>query len=441
MEHDSSRARPSAERASLGALSSGASTERNAAASETRLAERAPNDARRLSILALEPWMRGSHEQFLARWRRDSRHDVRVIGLAGRDWKWRMRASSHELAQRIAREKIEAPDVLFASDFVDVPGLYGWLPPSWGGVPCVLYFHENQLTYPLAPGVEPSERDLHFAFTNALSALRASHVVFNSRYHRDDFARAADEMLARAPRPNPRAALRAALANADVIAPGIDLAEIALGKGAEDGAPLRVVFNHRWEHDKDPPAFLGAVRDALRQGARLELVLLGESFDVLPPGAAELLDELEPTVRERGFADRARYADLLARCDVVVSTARHEFFGIALAEAMAAGCTPLAPARLSYPELVPSELHARCLYRDADDLAVRMHDAASNPRAFRANVPDGTRTIGAEMRARMRAAIEPFAADRCAQRLDDLVAIAARGRGRETRETSDTSVG
>jgi glycosyltransferase involved in cell wall biosynthesis len=396
--------------------------------------ESARDPARRLRILALEPWFSGSHERFLAQWSRRSRHDVRVIGLAARDWKWRMRSSSHELARRVEAEasaerdlgSAGEPDLIFASDYVDLAALYGWLPARWRALPSILYFHENQLTYPLRPEEEPRERDLHFAFTNILSALRASEVLFNSRYHRDELARASDELLARMPRPNPRAELRAKLSRAQVIAPGVDLDEIELGPGAKPGSPLRVVFNHRWEHDKDPLAFLSAAREALRRGAKLELVLLGETFETLPPGTSEILSELAPIVRRLGFlADRAQYVDELRGSDVVVSTARHEFFGVSIAEAMAAGCAPLAPRRLAYPELVPEAMHARCLHADGEDLIRRLVRAAAAPDEQRSG----------DARSAHRAAVERFACGTVARRLDELVSRLALESGRVTCDT------
>jgi glycosyltransferase involved in cell wall biosynthesis len=66
---------------------------------------------------------------------------------------------------------------------------------------------------------------------------------------------------------------------------------------------------------------------------------------------------------------RADYVALLSQADLVISTAEHEFFGISVLEAICAGAFPLLPNRLSYPELIPAELHPACLYADEDDLA------------------------------------------------------------------------
>ena len=138
------------------------------------------------------------------------------------------------------------------------------------------------------------------------------------------------------PRPNPRAQLLERLEDAAVVSPGVDTDAIALGPGGE-GA-LRIAYNHRWEHDKDPRAFLLACAEAVRSGSSLELVLLGERYADSPAGLESLLAELAPQIVHEGFAaDRASYATLLGSCDVVASTARHEVFGMAVAEGRAAG--------------------------------------------------------------------------------------------------------
>ena len=359
---------------------------------------------RALDILALEPWLGGSHAVFLEGWAERSRHRVRTEGLKARHWRWRMRAGAWELARRL--KGTAPPDALFVSDYVDLPSLLGFLPAAWSEVPSLLYFHENQLTYPGQDGeVEP---DFHLGFTNILSCLRADAVAFNSAWHRAEFQRAALDLFAQLPKPNPRVELLAKLEGAAVICPGVDLETIPLGSGGE--GPLRVAFNHRWEHDKDPHAFLTACASAVRAGSELELLLLGERFESTPPGLEVMLKELEPQLVHEGYApDRASYAALLGSADVVASTALHEFFGMAVAEGLAAGCTPLVPDRLAYPEVLGEEL-ATHLYQEGE-LAGRISELSSDPSALRRTTT----------RAAMRARAERWGAALTAERLDELV--------------------
>jgi glycosyltransferase involved in cell wall biosynthesis len=78
-----------------------------------------------------------------------------------------------------------------------------------------------------------------------------------------------------------------------------------------------------------------------------------------------------------GFLPEVEYRALLRKADVVVSTARHEYFGVAMVEAMAAGAVPLLPARLSYPEIVPDPHHTAVLYDDGD-LRERLRDVLTD---------------------------------------------------------------
>ena len=140
--------------------------------------------------------------------------------------------------------------------------------------------------------------------------------------------------------------------SAHVVAPAPDLEAVPPGPGRPDGEALRVLFPHRLEEDKDPMSFARAVRAATRRGARIEVVLTGGDPERARGEALDALALLEPHLVSAGMRERGDYLELIGTCDVVASTARHEFFGIAVAEAMAAGCAPLLPDRLNYPALV-----------------------------------------------------------------------------------------
>jgi glycosyltransferase involved in cell wall biosynthesis len=343
-----------------------------------------------LRILAVEPWLGGSHARFLETWRARSAHRVEVLGLPARHWRWRMEGGALTLAERAA-DAGPPPDVLLVSDYLDLPRFRGFLPAPWRPVPALVYFHENQLTFPDADGGLGIDGDSALGFSNILSLIAAEGAAFNSRFHLEEFGAAARALVSRLPRPRPAAALEAALARARVIPPGIEFDAIPLGPGPAAGDPLRVAWCHRWEHDKAPTDFLRAILVARERGATIELVLLGQRYDQAPGEVTALVARLTSQVRHLGYAeDRDSYARLLGTCDLVVSTARHEFYGISLLEAVAAGCAPLAPRRLAYPETLTGGLAAG-LYDDQEALVAALLAAAVAPDAQRAAAVRTTR--------------------------------------------------
>lgn len=364
-------------------------------------------------LLFLEPWLGGSHEAFLAAWKRHSRHEIEVLGLAPRHWRWRMESSAWELGRRLTGAA--QPDLIAVSDYVDLPRLMGFLPPELRGCPTLAYFHENQLTYEHREGEAPAiPADAGAGFANVLTAVRADVLVFNSEHHRADFSAAADRFLRTLPKPNPRAELAAAAARAHVIAPGPELVEVPLGVGNGNGAPLRVAFPHRLEPDKDPMTFARAVRAAAERGASIEVVLTGADPERARGDQRAALELLGPHLALQGHADRREYLDRLGRCDLVASTAHHEFFGVAVAEAMASGCTPLLPDRLNYPALVAHLADTPAvggLWPDEAALIQALLAAASDPSRFRDRAH----------RSRVREAVLHLDARRCAESLDQLV--------------------
>jgi len=322
------------------------------------------------TVLAIEPYAARSHQAWLDGLRTHSRHRIDALTMPARKWKWRMRGSAMHVAAEIAHR--DPPDILVATDFLNLAELVG-IGPAWlRRVPKLLYFHENQLTYPI---LDESERDYQYAFTHLTSALAADRIAFNSAYHRGAFLDALGALLRRMPDHQPTWAVEALTRKSAVLPLGYEPDAVAYrADGQTNGdRPLRILWNHRWEYDKDPDTFVAVLLDLAGQGARFEVSVLGETFRTAPPVFARARPLLGDRVVHWGFLpDRRDYVRALAEADVVVSTARHEFFGLAVVEAIAAGCYPLLPNRLTYPELLPPDLHERHLYRDPADLTTRL---------------------------------------------------------------------
>lgn len=329
-----------------------------------------------MNVLALEPWYGGSHRAFLDGLARHSAHDVRLVTMADRYWKWRMQGGAVTLSAkaRAAADDGFEPDVIFATSMVNLPAFLALTRDRFAATPVVLYFHENQLTYPLREG---QERDLTYAYVNYLSALAADRVVFNSAFHRDEFFEALPELLRRFPDYTHLRTAQRLRAKSEALHLGLDLAALDGLRPARperaSGAPV-VLWNQRWEHDKNPEAFFRLMNRLDDAGAPFRLILAGERFEVQPPAFETAFRRYADRILHYGYADDLpEYARLLHRADVVVSTARHEFFGVAIMEAIRCGCHPLLPNRLTYPELIPERLHrpllhAPVLYEDEDEL-------------------------------------------------------------------------
>ena len=303
-----------------------------------------------MRILAIEPYYGGSHAAFLDGWRSRSRHDWTPLTLPASHWKWRMRHAAVTFADEVARRAADGQswDALWCSDMLNLAEWRGLAPPAVRDLPCVAYFHENQLTYPVR---HPDERDLQLAFTNLTTALAATQVWFNSEFHRDSFLSALDEMLRRMPDRAPRHCVEAIRAKSNVQPPGIEPFE---KRPPRSPGPLRIGWAARWEYDKDPETFFQALDQLIERGVDFRVSVLGQRFSECPLVFERARRRLAATGRidHWGYlAGREAYRAALQTIDVIVSTARHEFFGLAVVEAVAAGAYPVLPRRLAYPEI------------------------------------------------------------------------------------------
>ena len=238
-------------------------------------------------------------------------------------------------------------DLLFCSDMLNLAEFVALAPGEIAGLPKVVYFHENQLTYPVR--VE-DERDCHFAVTNLTSALAADAVWFNSHFHMDSFLGALARFLRSMPDYQPVGAIEKIRIKSSVRPPGID--DFPSRRERKPG-PLRILWAARWEHDKNPEDFFEAIGILKAQDVRFRLSVLGQSFRDQPEIFTWARNDLQDRIDHWGYLEsREDYRRALCEADVIVSTANHEFFGIGLLEAIAAGAYPLVPQRLSYPEIL-----------------------------------------------------------------------------------------
>ena len=309
-------------------------------------------------LLLVEPYLTASHAAFAqglmahvaARWT--------LLGLPGRHWRWRMRGAAAHLARAAADVLAQPWDGLVCSDMLGLAELRG-LVASLASVPALVVFHENQLAYP-APGqagAAQQERDLYLAFSNLTTAQAARRVVFNSAYHRHEFLSAARELEARLPDMRPIGLAGEITAKSSTLPMPIDPGEARGLRREPCEGPLRILWNHRWAQDKAPERFFAALECLAAEGLAFELAVLGPAPAKPPAVFAAAREKLGARVKQWGHADdRREYWRWLFWADVVVSTARQEYFGLSLAEAAWAGCRPLVPDALVYPELYPKRL-------------------------------------------------------------------------------------
>ena len=392
-----------------------------------------------MQIVLLSPYHGGSHRAWAEGWAARSRHRIEILSLPDQFWKWRLHGGAVRLAdlymemfageaggdRRAAEASAShAVDLIVATDMLDLTTLLALTRTRTAGVPVLLYAHENQWTYPLPtdPGTGPmrrqkGERDRHYAWVNVSSMLTADRISFNSSFHRNEFLAALPAFLNHYPDEKDPAWIDRIAARSSVLPLGIDFARLGAaqpGPAATDSGDDRLVplvlWNHRWEYDKDPETFFRAVDALAERGVPFRLAVCGACTRTHTPEFDAAKSRHEGRILHWGEADSQTYAALLRAADVVVSTAIHEFFGLSVCEAVYCGAAPVLPRRLSYPELIPEHLHEDVLYDDFGQLVDRLHARVSTK-------------LDPRVRAELRSAMARHDWSRRASEYDDQVEV------------------
>ncbi|MEP4484496.1 MAG: DUF3524 domain-containing protein [Halioglobus sp.] len=328
-----------------------------------------------MRVLLLSAYAATSHEYWRARLQgMFADWEWTCLTLPARHFNWRIRGNPlyWSVAQReqLSRDY----DLLVATSMVDLATLRG-LVPELSGVPSLVYFHENQFDYPAQQGQSAS---LEAQMVSVYSALAADHVVFNSNYNRDTFLLGLNRLLIKLPDFAPIEIVDLIESRASVVPVPIALESSRSGtsrwppRGPEKR--LRIVWLGRFEYDKAPERLLRLLDVLSRNQFAVHLAVVGQQFRQRPE-AFDTIAKLhaDSLIHMDYIDDRTDYCQLLREADVVVSTARHEFQGIAVGEAVAAGCIPIVPDRLAYTEFYASQYR----YAAYEDDANRESEAAA----------------------------------------------------------------
>lgn len=301
-----------------------------------------------MRILLLSAYDADSHQY----WRKGlvthfPEHQWTVLSLPARYFSWRLRGNSLSWAFGESAHLLQQPyDLIIATSMTDLSSLRGFV-PALGQIPTLLYFHENQFAYPESgkefKSVEPK-------ILNVYSALAADHIAFNTHYNRNTFIEGASALLKKLPDQVPAGLAEQLQQNSSVLA--VPLNDDCYLTAQPKTGPLHIVWNHRWEFDKGPELLYNAIKSLDSEGANVTLSIVGQQFRRYPEAFNNIKMQFPSLLKHCGFIESAtQYRQLLQNVDVVLSTALHDFQGIAVLEAVAAGALPVIPNRLAYQEL------------------------------------------------------------------------------------------
>lgn len=337
-------------------------------------------------ILVIEPFYGGSHKQLVDLLSQKINGCV-LFTLPAKKWHWRMRTSALYFAQSVPASS--SFRMLFASSVLNLAELLA-LRPDLTSLQKILYFHENQLVYPVR---KQHERDFQFGYNQIISSLVADKVLFNSKFNMDSFLNSINTFLNLMPDFRPKDIPTKIRAKSKIMYFPVTLVDdIVLQKetsqvltddqkrSQEGTIPLHIVWPHRWEHDKDPETFFNIMFQLSELGVTFYLSVIGQTFQDVPEIFHTAKEKLKPYIIHWGYQEsRQEYLNVLKHADLVVSTATHEFFGVAMLEAVCCKCFPLCPNSLVYPEIFPRE----CLYNTPQQLFKKLKHFTMKPNLVR----------------------------------------------------------
>lgn len=248
-------------------------------------------------IIIIESFYGGSHKQLVDLLSHSFK--ASVFTLPAKKWPWRMRTSALQFALSIP--KVEGCKTLFASATLNLCDLLA-LREDLRQLRKVLYFHENQLIYPVRKHLD---RDFQFGYNQIISCLASDCILFNSHFNMDSFLQSIPAFLKLMPDFHPQGIADVIQSKCHVLYYPLDLpdinkvsvehhascrlttgdehaVEVSLGMDTLSSCQkkiLHIVWPHRWEHDKNPEEFAEVLQELKGMGLDFKVSILGKQSE------------------------------------------------------------------------------------------------------------------------------------------------------------------
>ncbi|MFT4565999.1 MAG: glycosyltransferase involved in cell wall biosynthesis [Saprospiraceae bacterium] len=328
-----------------------------------------------MRIALLDTFYDTSHRYWAEGLLRNMNHDFTLYTNKPKNWKWQMIGGVLNFVEKI--NESQPYDLIVASDMVNIPLLKSSLTTAHQVTPILVYFHENQITYPWSPNdVDVTKnRDHHYGWINYMSAVLANGLLFNSAFHRHSFLKSLPVFIKMFPKFQVPLSMGKIEQKSSILPIGVELPDTSIEKSEQ---PI-IIWNHRWEYDKNPEEFFKALFQLSDEGREFKLVVVGKEYKNSPAIFQEAKRRLETHILHWGWVEsRREYLELLEKSNILLITSNQDFFGISIVEAIAYGCHPILPNRLCYPEHIPKELSADVLYEGYNGMISLLAEVLTN---------------------------------------------------------------
>ena len=314
------------------------------------------NLSQSMNILLLSAYHAQSHDRWCQGLMNSAPHVTwTVLSLPGRRFSWRYPGNAYSWFMTERETLQKNYDLIVATSMVNIATLRG-LCPNLANTKTVVYCHENQFAYPLQH--EIVQRDwLYFAIQNLYTVLAGDIVLFNSQYNQTSLLQGIRGLLKKMPDFAPKSSIAEIDAKSLVLpVPIEDSLFHQRNQTSKTNDSIHLVWNHRWEYDKGPEVLLQTLEELRKEGCLFTLSLVGQQFSRRPEAFDQIQRDFPEHLMHFGYLEsKEDYIQVLQKADCVLSTAHHDFQGLAMMDAIASGCVPFAPNRLAYPEYIPEK--------------------------------------------------------------------------------------